>query len=571
MGKGSTATTWLALQLLSACHADIPDGAKRCESNAQCRSVQSNLRYCRSRTSSDDEARYCFSSSTTNIAQPPGTERDGGGTSGNPSEADADATPGTDAQLPIEAGSEAGADDAAVDPRMDAATRTSHDAGDPEVDASEPEPGVTEPSSAASAKPEAYIKADFAQTGTRFGNSVALQGDTLVVGAPYDDSSETGVRYPPTRAASPRDVLDSGAAYVFHRATGGWEQEACLKVANGQNAHFARSVAIDESGERIVVGVGNTGEGPERVFLFRRDEAGRWAPHWSAGLVTPIGGPAGFGHRVAIHGDTLVVGAPWSDAGGAVFVYTLSDGDSTVSEPVRLTASNTQSAEFGGVVAVHGDTVVVAAQYRDHGDLPNSDEGAAFVYRREQGIWNPTGQELRGPKPVKHDNFGMGLAVNATYIGVGAPGSEPFLNDGTLDLTREDQGAVHLFRHDGTRVATLGPPHDGDTLQLRFGSAIALSAAWLLVGAPGQTAKGYAGAGHAFLYGLEALQRPPVILTPSLAMTGVGDEFGTAVDIAGDLMAIASVGDDSAAVGVNAVGGDDGAADSGAVHVFRRP
>ena len=110
---------------------------------------------------------------------------------------------------------------------------------------------------------EAYLKASNAEADDRFGGSVAISGDTLVVGARQEDSSASG-------GESDNSSTDAGAAYVFTRSdtTGEWTQQAYLKASN--------AVASDN-----------------------------------------------FGHSVSIDGDTLVVSAPYGSSGvGAVYVFT---------------------------------------------------------------------------------------------------------------------------------------------------------------------------------------------------------------------------------------------------------
>ena len=95
----------------------------------------------------------------------------------------------------------------------------------------------------------AYLKASNTETEDRFGNAVAVSGETVVVGASYEDSAAQGIN---------GDAVDnsaeySGAAYVFSKTGGVWAQEAYLKASNSETFDgFGTSVAI--SGERLIVG-----------------------------------------------------------------------------------------------------------------------------------------------------------------------------------------------------------------------------------------------------------------------------------------------------------------------------
>src|SRR5690349_16496469 len=96
---------------------------------------------------------------------------------------------------------------------------------------------------------QSYIKASNTGAGDQFGWSVAVSGDTLVVGAFAEDSSSTGVNGAQGNDAAP----DSGAAYVFVRSGASWVQQAYLKASNtGANDNFGIAVAI--SGDTLVVG-----------------------------------------------------------------------------------------------------------------------------------------------------------------------------------------------------------------------------------------------------------------------------------------------------------------------------
>ncbi|TKB91334.1 MAG: hypothetical protein E8D40_10365 [Nitrospira sp.] len=96
---------------------------------------------------------------------------------------------------------------------------------------------------------KAYIKASNTGGGDQFGDAMALSGDTLVVGAFFEDSSATGINGDQLNDDAP----DSGAVYVFRRTDGGWMQEAYLKASNtGEGDLFGGAVAL--SGNTLVVG-----------------------------------------------------------------------------------------------------------------------------------------------------------------------------------------------------------------------------------------------------------------------------------------------------------------------------
>jgi len=148
-----------------------------------------------------------------------------------------------------------------------------------------------------------------------FGFSVAVSGDTVVVGAPGEDSSTTGVNSTPNESAS-----FSGAAYVFTRSGTTWSQQAYLKASNtGAFDEFGYSVAV--SGDTVVVGSYFEDSSTTGVNSTPNESAGqsgaayvftRSGTTWSQQAYLKAGNTGAndyFGYSVAVAGDTVVVGA----------------------------------------------------------------------------------------------------------------------------------------------------------------------------------------------------------------------------------------------------------------------
>ncbi|HEU0011074.1 MAG TPA: FG-GAP repeat protein, partial [Verrucomicrobiae bacterium] len=96
---------------------------------------------------------------------------------------------------------------------------------------------------------QAYLKASNTGANDEFGWSVAVHGDTAIVGARMEDSNTTGLN----GDESNNDATNSGAAYVFVRAGTNWNQQAYLKASNtGAVDFFGGSVAV--FGDTVVVG-----------------------------------------------------------------------------------------------------------------------------------------------------------------------------------------------------------------------------------------------------------------------------------------------------------------------------
>jgi ketosteroid isomerase-like protein len=179
---------------------------------------------------------------------------------------------------------------------------------------------------------DAYLKASNAQANDYFGNSVAISGSTIVVGAYEEDSSQTTITNTDGSASANNSASNSGAVYVFKRdANGDWIQDAYLKASNaGAYDWFGQSVAI--SGSTIVVGApqedsnqttitnndgsassNNSASNSGAVYVFKRDANGDWIQ--DAYLkASNAEYDDWFGRSVAISGSTIVVGAFWEDS-----------------------------------------------------------------------------------------------------------------------------------------------------------------------------------------------------------------------------------------------------------------
>jgi hypothetical protein len=163
---------------------------------------------------------------------------------------------------------------------------------------------------------QALIKATYAEEFDYFGTSVAITGETLVVGAPQEDSKVT-------IGEGDNSITDSGAAYVFTRSDGIWTQQAFLKANYaGMNDLFATSLAI--SGDTLVVGaigedsntsdseIDNSAFDAGAAYIFTRSN-GIWNQQ-SFLKASNAEANDKLGTSVAISGDTVVAGAPFENS-----------------------------------------------------------------------------------------------------------------------------------------------------------------------------------------------------------------------------------------------------------------
>lgn len=266
---------------------------------------------------------------------------------------------------------------------------------------------------------EAQFVADDAADADSFGSSVALDGDTAIVGAPSDDTPAN----------------NAGSAYVFVRSAGVWAQQAHLIAPDGGTFDlFGFRTAI--SGDTVIVGVsrddtpagGNAGS----AFVFLRTGSD-WTQQ--AQLFASDGADSDFfGSSVGIDGDTAVVGAasddtPAGTAAGSAYIFERSGV--TWTQQAQLFASDgAPSALFGNSIAVSGDTIVVGA------DRGGTGAGSACAFVRDTGIWTTRAEFLPLDGDLE-DRFGVAVAISGDAVIVGA----------VWDDTSEgvDAGSAYLF------------------------------------------------------------------------------------------------------------------------------
>lgn len=315
-----------------------------------------------------------------------------------------------------------------------------------------------------------------------FGHSVAISGDTIVVGA---------------YGVEGRGFDNRGAAYVFEKPPGGWAghvtESARLTASDaGLGDDFGVAVAI--SGDTILVGAvqanvgGHNDQGAAYVFV---KPGGGWSGHLTEDAkLTASDGSAGdqFGDSVSIDGDTVVVGAHFHDVGGHsdrgaayVFVEPAGGWAGSLTETAELTASDGAAGDAFGSVAVEGDTVLVGAPGHDGTGL--IDRGSAYVFVEPAGGWAgglTENAELTASDGDSGDRFGHGVTVSRSRLAVGA-GQDRVGSD-------RHQGSAYLFSEppggwagDLTESAKLVAP-DGTALD-SFGFSLALSGHTLVAGA----------------------------------------------------------------------------------------
>ena len=269
-----------------------------------------------------------------------------------------------------------------------------------------------------------HLSADDASAGDLFGTSVAIDGDTIAVGAEYDDTDAGDL---------------AGSAYVFARSGSTWSQQGHLFADNAtENDFFGTSVAV--WGDAVVVGAPTADvSAAGAAYVFTRSGS-----TWSQQDYLIADDASGldlarFGTSVAILSNTVVVGAPYDNTflggpkAGSAYVFTRSG--STWGQQGHLFADDAKSNDqFGGSVSIDGDTVVAGAHYDDTAAAVHA--GSAYVFIRDSGGWYQQAH-LFADDAEGEDYFGRSVAISGYIAVVGAD-----FDDTTVGLRA---GSAYVF------------------------------------------------------------------------------------------------------------------------------
>jgi len=460
---------------------------------------------------------------------------------------------------------------------------------------------------AASISQQAYLKASNTGPDQMFGLSLAVSGDTVVVGAPAEESNAVGVNGSPGGQNAP----NSGAAYVFVRQGTNWMQQAYLKASNtGAGDRFGTSVAV--SGDTIVVGApgedsansnqtDNTTGNAGAAYVFVRNGT-NWSQQAYLKASHTDGGDQ-FGASVAASGDTIIITAPGDGNGGSfsgaayVFIRT----GTNWSQEAYLKASNPNAFDcFGGIigarfvqssssVAISGDTAVIGAFQEDsnatgvngnEGDNSAVNSGAAYVFVRTGTNWSQQAY-LKASNTGSGDFFGFSVAISDNTIVIGAPfeSSDATGVNGNQSDGAQDSGAAYVFVRNGTNwgqqaylKASNTAAGDG------FGRAVQVSSDLIIIGAHQEDSDAtgvngdqnnnnasVSGAAYIFLRNGTNWNQHVYLKASN---TGDHDYFSQSLTISGDTIIAGAYGEKSSATGVNGDQSDNSLLNAGAAYIF---
>ncbi len=207
-------------------------------------------------------------------------------------------------------------------------------------------------------------------------------------------------------------------------------------------------IAVAVSGDTALVGAPyDNSQGA--VYIFERDQGGADNWGWVIKFIS-ISVTAGdnFGIAVALSGDTALVGAFGDDANGsssgAAYIFERDQGGAdNWGQVKRLTASDGAAGDnFGAVVALSGDTALVGARFDD--DIATA-SGSAYIFERDQGGTDNWGQakKLTASDPAMQDYFGHDVALSGDTALIGANfDDDNGANSGSAYIFERDQGGA---------------------------------------------------------------------------------------------------------------------------------
>ena len=339
-------------------------------------------------------------------------------------------------------------------------------------------------------------------SGNHFAHSVAVSGDTAVIGA-YDKTVDS--------------IASAGGAYIFVRNNGVWTLQQELTAPDAAYADgFGLSVALD--GDTAIIGT----EYKEASYVFVRS-----GNEWTLQQELIVAAP-NFGSSVAISGDTVLVGASEQEIGthqgqGAAYVFVRNNGVWTQQQ--ELTENGAILDHFGWSVALYGETALIGAPRKGY---PKQGQGAAYVFVRSGGVWTLR-QELQASDAADGDWFGIAVALNKSTALIGAPNKN-------ID-SKLHKGAAYIFVEQAGVWAEKqefidSKPTFGDS----FGVTVSVSGETAVIGAPGERISGTRyGAAYVYMRSLGVWSVRKQLTVPS------AESFGNAASVDGDTIV---VGDD---------------------------
>ncbi|MDZ4725380.1 MAG: hypothetical protein SH817_04445 [Leptospira sp.] len=339
----------------------------------------------------------------------------------------------------------------------------------------------------------------------RFGQSVAIVGNTLAVGAREEPSGSNQI-INGTGAPEDYNGMFSGAVYIYQwDGNLTWTQEAFIKASNNRNGGFSDEtlwstidlfggkIALSEDGNKLAVGAigedsgfngivngsgGNSDNSIKNagaVYIYKRT-GNQWAEE--AYIKAPNPGTSHwFGEQLSISGDRLAVSASEGSNfrgisnttnndnsslnSGAVYTYIRTGANWTFDRYIKSSNSDPQD-RFGSSVVISGNRLLVGASRESsnintvsNAGVASADNsfnmsGAAYVFTNSGGVWSQSAY-LKPSNVRAGRSFGFSAAMNNDRIIIGSVGESSNANtithglNSSCDITLQNSGAIYVF------------------------------------------------------------------------------------------------------------------------------
>ncbi|MCP4105210.1 MAG: hypothetical protein GY749_06685 [Desulfobacteraceae bacterium] len=297
---------------------------------------------------------------------------------------------------------------------------------------------------------EVKIVSDYGEPYGRFGTSVSVSGNDVIVGSPGH-----------------YNTMDGGVAVSIFSYNGVAWEENYINVDRNNKSNFGISVSISDD-YAIVGDSGDDDNGTDSGSVyFLRKHYGSWSPQYKMTVSNSNAYEYYFGCSVSIDGEYAIVGAYGDDS-----AYIFHRNGLTWEQQAKLTASGGEDF-FGYSVSISGDYAIVGASY--HPESVSDENGSAYIFHRNGSVWEEQ-TILNGYGPgIQGDLFGLSVSVSGDYAIVGAYGD--FSNTSFY-------GSAYIFHRNGSSWESQAKltAGDGDTGSI-FGSSVSISGDYAIVGA----------------------------------------------------------------------------------------
>jgi hypothetical protein len=354
-----------------------------------------------------------------------------------------------------------------------------------------------------------------------YGQSIAVENDILIVGAPYHDNAK-GCAYVLQNNAgawetiatlSPQnpvegdgvgfsvDVFDTtivigalGKVLIFNKPKSGWQdmtESSIIMPPENSSSNFGTGVSIEE--QTLVIGANTADEVIGKIFIYEKTQ-GTWIKKATL-TSTDATNEDRFGEKVDISGNTVVTGASLdtysgSYPGSAYIFVKPSTGWEDMTQTAKLTCSDgiNENSSLGSSVCISNNTVLVGAEYAT---CYNNTIGSAYLYEKPSTGWEDM-TETAILTPTRTDSISLSESTEIMYFF----GGSVLLNDTMAvvgsywdERNGDYSGSVYVYNKPSTGWKNMTEtelllPSDG-SIRDEFGFSVAMDKSHIFVGARG--------------------------------------------------------------------------------------